>query len=231
MTVYEPFKMPDGLTGDIRLLPSPSLVAFPNALVPLQLCGPSHGALVRDTLSDDLLVATTLLEPGWERYATGCAPVSAMTCLCRVVSHSQTDVDRWNVLLAGVGRARIRRELNAEAQYRQAEVKFLEDQYADATVDLRQDLKLQLIESFQCHLPDAPTVHQQIEQLWANPLPLGQLSDVIAFNVHLPPRTKQDLLTELNVDIRAHMLLDQLTQLRNGQLMAGAPYPPSFSLN
>lgn len=231
MPAFEPFKMPDSLTGDIRLLASPSLVAFPCAMFPMQLRGPRECQLLQDTLNDDQMVATVLLEPGWERYTGNDAPTASMTCLCRVVSHNQTQSDCWSMLLVGIGRASIRRELVGDRPYRQAEVRFREDQYNDATVGMRPDLKQRLIDRFRLQMPDSPTVHEQLEQLWSNPIPLGQLADIIAFSVQLPPRIKQDLLTELDVDRRATKLLRQLDQMRAGQLVGVGSFPPEFSPN
>ncbi len=231
MTLYDPFQMPDSRTGDVRILPSTTLVMFPCALVPLQLHGPAERQMLQDAVASDLLIASALLEPGWERYDLNVAPLASMTCVCRIMSHTQVETDRWNVLLAGIGRASIRHELHTEQPYRQAEVNYLEDYYADETVDARRELKHHLLDSFRRQLPCSATVQQQLDLLWTAPIALGYLTDVIAFSLGLPPRIKQCLLAELDVNRRAEMLLEQLARIERGQYAAPAIFPPEFSLN
>ena len=74
-------------------------------------------------------------------------------------------------------------------------------------------------------------VQQQFEQLLSSHVPLGVLTDIVAFTIKLDVQVKQQLLQQLNVDRRAELLLTQLEQTRPQRHDSLRCFPPEFSLN
>lgn len=223
--------LPEGMTGDVRLFPLPNLVMFPHVVQPLHIFEPRYCDLLEDALAGDHLIATALLEPGWEADYDGRPPIASTVCIGQVVSHAREGDRRHNILLLGARRGRVRRELATGQSFRQAEVRFLDDYYAPADADQRRRLKRQLLEMFRARLPKTQPVQEQFDQLLSSHVPLGVLTDVVAYTVGLELRVKQQLLEQLNVDRRAALLLERLRSLQASSSSPRAPFPPEFSQN
>ncbi len=223
--------VPEGETALVRLFPLPNLVLFPHVLQPLHIFEPRYCQMLEDALGADRLIATVLLEPGWEQDYEGRPPVHSTVCVGRVVSHSCEGEARHNILLLGVRRARILDELPMEREYRQAEVLWLGDHYPSEPAGQRQQLRRGLITNFRSYLPTSQGVQEQFEQLLNSQVPLGVLTDIVAFTMNLDLRVKQQLLEQLNVDRRAGTLLKQLQALKEDQQAPARRFPPEFSLN
>jgi Lon protease-like protein len=208
--LFEPLQ---DFSGVARLFPLPNFVLFPYAVAPLHVFEPRYRAMVEDALAGDHLIATALLLPGWEPEYEGRPPVAPVVCLGRIVTHAKLADGRFNLLLAGLHRARVRRELPPDRLFRQAKVELLSDEenFADAAQLLQRREALR--EYVHRRLPAAAAVREQFEQLMSRPLPLGVLVDVISHAVPLPPEVKQRLLEELNVERRSEILLQHLRNL------------------
>ena len=61
---------------------------------------------------------------------------------------------------------------------------------------------------------------------------LGELCDVLAHSLKLPPEDAQRLLAQADVDLRSDQVLEMLkTQFRGTLEPVGRDFPPGFSLN
>ena len=93
-----------------------------------------------------------------------------------------------------------------------------------------------LLQAFKRRLPKAKSLEGQesFEQLLASEEALGVLTDIVGYSLDLDLAVKEQLLRERNVDLRAQLLLDELS--RPGTTMAGqrlgtGRFPPDFSEN
>jgi Lon protease-like protein len=225
--------------GTVRLFPLPNLVLFPHVMQPLHIFEPRYRSLMEDALATDRLIAMAVLEPGWENDYEGRPRLCTTACLGRVTSYHRFDDGTYNLLLLGLRRVKLIRELgldqfNAVKLYREAEVELCEDLYpADAEPGNR-ELQKKLREAFVRLLPLIPEAHEQVDQLMASDIPLGMLTDVISFMLKIGIRQKEALLGELNVYRRADMLLEHLRTAGLGnenRPCAAHEFPPRFSLN
>lgn len=227
---------PDDFSGRVRLFPLPNMVFFPHVVQPLHIFEPRYCNMLQDALVHDRLIAMALLEPGWE-HQYQCRPaIAPAVCIGKIISHSPTDDRRHNVLLAGVKRARIIRELEPRLSFREAEVELVEDLYPQDEAQQRTELAEQLQTLFQHFSPQGLTAQESFQQLMGKQLPLGVLTDTIAYALQLPVAIKQQLLAEANVDIRCRLLsrcLEQKIQGHIGESDAplGGDFPPRFSTN
>jgi hypothetical protein len=78
-------------------------------------------------------------------------------------------------------------------------------------------------------VPESSPAQEQVQQLAGSNVPLGALTDIVAFTIDLAAETKQLLLSETHVPRRARRLLQELRRL--GDLERRPSFPPQFSDN
>jgi Lon protease-like protein len=229
MATDQPHFDPGGFGGLVRLFPLPNLVMFPHVTQPLHIFEPRYRALLEAALASDRLIAMALLKPGWEPHYDQRPPVFEMLCLGRVTVHHKLPDGRYNLLLAGLSRARIVRELPPERPFREAQVELCPDREPrDPVVAAR--LQRDLLDRFRGLLPEAPQAKEQLLRLVDEEVPLGALTDIVTFSLALAPQHKQALLGELEVQRRAAALLALLERAAKGRGDADV-FPPDFSAN
>ena len=116
-------------SGVVRLFPLPNLVLYPHVMQPLHIFEERYREMLEDALAGDQLITMAVLEPGWETDYDSRPPVSEFACLGKVVAHHRLEDGRSNVLLLGVQRVQIVKELDPLRSFRQARVELVEDCY------------------------------------------------------------------------------------------------------
>lgn len=235
---WDDIGMPSNFDGVVRLFPLPNLVLFPNVIQALHIFEPRYCELLSDALESDRLITMATLEHGWEEdFHQGQPKLSNIVCIGRIVSHTPTGDGRHNVFLAGIQRARIVEELQVTTHFRQARVEILED------IPITDEAKSEscrddLLAIFRSMVPVDLSNSESFSELLTRQLPLGVLTDVIAYAVNLPFSTKHYLLGEPDVEARYRVLVDSLTTLVEPEeapdpspraLRRG--FPPPFSAN
>jgi len=235
-------------SGRVRLFPIPNLVMFPHVLQPLHVFEPRYRAMTKEALAGDKLIAMAVPAPGWEADYDGRPALLPYACLGSIITHQTVEGGRYNLLLAGIKRVRIVRELPPEKLFREAEVELLDDDYSHAGAANRAKLQQLLLNSFKGYLPNMPEVHQQLEELLCTEMSLGMLTDLVAYTLRFPLDAKVALLGEVDVDRRCEALLQHLrdpsalfdaakeladaaneTHGQGG--LHGLKWPPDFSAN
>jgi uncharacterized protein len=216
-------------SGRVRLFPLPDLVMFPHVMQPLHIFEPRYRELVASALADDQLLGLALLEPGWEANYEGRPAISPVACLARIASCRQLADGCYNLFALGLERLEIVRELPGEHAYREAEVRLLEDVYPASTAVTRSAMQQQLTTIFRQLLPTLSDSFEQFEQLLTSEIPLGMLTDLVAFALQLPHDAKRQLLEQPLVDGRAELLLEHLSDLAAKR--TSSRFPPQFSAN
>jgi ATP-dependent Lon protease len=227
--VFSPAKF----CGQARLFPLPNLVLFPHVVQPLHIFERRYVDLFQDAIEGDRLIAMAVLRPGWEQDYEGRPPIEPVACLGRVLTWQAQPGSRYNVLLLGLRRVRVGRELPPDRAFRAAGVDVLSDAYPPAQAARRPALHRKLITAFEKMLPHIKDASEVFNQLSVNSISLGALSDVIGYALDLDLRAKQALLAETNVDRRARMLLSHLQKAARAACLeaVAAGFPPSFSEN
>ena len=223
---------PADFDGRARLFPLPNLVLFPHVIQPLRVFEPRYVDLLHDALASDKLITMALLARGWESDYEGRPPIEPIGCLGRVLTWQAQPKGQFNLLLIGLRRVRIARELPAERRFREAEVEVLEDQFPPAGAKDRPCLQRKLLDAYEAMLPCVEDSAELFNQAAAKNISLGVLTDVISYALDLNVCEKQKLLSELDVDRRARRLLDHLHAAREHErpTLSGA-FPPGFSAN
>jgi Lon protease-like protein len=219
-----------------RLFPLAGVVLFPHSVLPLHIFEPRYRQMTEDALAGDKLVTIVQLKSSSSPMMAGIGEpqVEEVACLGRIIQHERLPDGRFNFLLLGRKRVRLKHEISEKSKsYRIAEVEILEDVYDDRDESLescRDELTTLFRNAFAKHQP----VDSDLDALLNKKLPLGVLTDIVAHALGLPVEVKQLLLAEQRVDYRAQSLLEILKQLlaRHPE-GASAPklFPPPFSEN
>jgi Lon protease-like protein len=218
--------------GTTRLFPLPNLVLFPFVIQPLHVFEQRYRQMTADALAGDRLISIVLLKAGWEAEYQKRPALHPVACLGRIVADHRLEDGRYNLLLRGLARIRIAREIETDKLYRSARVEVIADVPAQPP-HVQQHLRRALAREAPRWLSGNEEMHQQFQRLLESDLPLGALCDIFSFALPLEPEFKQQLLEEPDVERRTRGLLDHLqTQTPpTATPETERPFPPGFSTN
>jgi len=227
----EPHPALGQFSGFAPLFPLPDTVLFPGVLLPLHVFESRYREMVSDALESDRLIAMALFEPGWEDdYESKTAAIRPMVCLGRIETVERHDDGRYNLVLEGLSRARVVKELSGDEPYRVGRLELVPDADSDLSSRERINRQRELLVGFQqlvAGFEFDDLFHQSLDA----ELPLGGLSDVLAHSLGLDPVSAQEILEERNVVVRSRLVLRELRE-RLGPVVGGpSTWPPSYSLN
>ena len=223
----DPFALEE-FGGTARLFPLPNLVLFPHVAQPLHIFEPRYRQLLADALQSDRLIAMALLRPGWEEDCHKRPAIYSVVCLGQVHHEERLPDGRYNLLLQGLARARIREEVKTDRLYRVARVDLLSDIpiiVPAVEQTMRQMLGNAVTPFFASHGP----AYQQLQRLLQSPLSLGSLCDIFGSVLPLSIEARQELLEEVLVERRVRLLLRRLEDCPPPT--PSRPFPPDFSVN
>jgi Lon protease-like protein len=117
---------PDALTS-LPIFPLPNCVLLPGGLLPLHVFEPRYRAMTRDCLEGNQLMGIARLRPGFEISPYGKPPVYDKCGVGKIICSEELPDGRFALLLRGVARVEIARELQSDRAYRVVEAKPLDD--------------------------------------------------------------------------------------------------------
>ena len=95
-----------------RLFPLPNLVIFPHVVLPLHIFEPRYRQMTEDALAGDRLITIVQISPPARgEHWTEPVPLESVGCLGRIIRHERLADGRFNILLLGRKRVRLRREI------------------------------------------------------------------------------------------------------------------------
>ena len=220
-------------SGTVRLFPLPNLVLFPHVMQPLHIFEPRYRELLEEALAGDRLIAMALLMPGWEGDYEGRPAIHPIACLGRVTVEHRLEDGAYNLLLSGLSRLEIARELPPTKSFREAEAVVRPDiDPPDPAAGTA--LHRQLRTAFLRVVDHVPQVVEQLDQLLGSDLPLGTLTDILSYMVDIDQESKMRLLAEVHVERRAEQLLELLKAMADDcdpGRKGPNDFPPLFSSN
>ena len=101
---FESLQLPACFSGVVRLFPLPNLVLFPGVIQPLHLFELRYRQMMDDALAADELIAIALMKPGWEPQYEDRPSIHRTVCIGRIMTYTQLDDGRYNLLLQGIQR-------------------------------------------------------------------------------------------------------------------------------
>jgi Lon protease-like protein len=115
----------------LSVFPIAGAVLFPHMQLPLHIFEPRYRALVRDALSRDQRIG--MVQP---RDAGDPPGLFDVGCVGKIGHVEALDDGRYNVVLEGLSRFRIRRELSVDTAFRQVEADLIADDDIHQTLGL-----------------------------------------------------------------------------------------------
>jgi len=187
---------------------------------------------MRDSLADDKLITMCLTVPNDPRVPDDHPEIHDVVCIGKILAHHELDDGRFNLLLMGIQRAKIIREIEVDHPYRMADVQLLEDIPVDDAL-IEAGMRAKLLEIFR-HLIQAEKLLEQdsLKSLCIDKLPIGLLIDLMSFSIVIPVEQRQAILATLDVLKRFQkfiILAEDATTVTAAS--SDIDFPPSFSSN
>ncbi len=100
----------------VPVFPLPNVVFFPTTTLPLHIFEPRYRQMVAHALDQDRLIAVALLKPGWEKNYEGRPDFHQVGTVGRITQFKKLDDGRYNILLEGLERVRLKEDDAADAE-------------------------------------------------------------------------------------------------------------------
>jgi Lon protease-like protein len=117
--------------SSLPIFPLPNCVLLPGGLLPLHVFEPRYRELTRDSLAGSHLIGVARLRPGYEQTYYGRPPVYERCGVGKIICSEELPDGRFALLLRGVARVEIARELSVDRTYRMVEAHQLPDASCD----------------------------------------------------------------------------------------------------
>jgi len=184
----------------ISIFPLVGVTLYPGLQLPLHIFEPRYRAMISDSLARDRRIG--MIQP--QRAEEG-APLYAVGCLGHIEEVEALEDGRFNLLLTGIARFRIARELAVTTPFRQVEADLLNENAAEALAPVERALFEREAQAF--------AEHHGYRVDWEE---VGRLDDYSLINgvAQVAPfdaASKQALLEAEGVKARCEMLV-QLMQ-------------------
>ncbi len=229
---FSDVRMPAHFSGIVRLFPLPNLVLFPGVVQALHIFESRYRKMTRDILAADQLVSLCLYRNNPTDLLVDRVPaIFEFGCIGKVIAHKEMPDGRYNLMVVGLKRARIVRELPVDQPYRMAEVDVVDD-VASKNSEMTRQLRSDLLKTCQSmSLPVSMAQHPEMQRLINSDLTLGQLVDLIGFTADLDCQDRQRILELSDVDQRCRTLIELLQATISKSNEPGPGFPPDFSIN
>lgn len=188
----------------LKVFPLPPVVLLPGSAAPLHIFEPRYRELVKDALAFDGIFALAQVLPGQEALLPTRPALEEMLCVGSIAFHEEKPDGRYDLVLVGLARARLKRELESTHLYREVEAELVLDEPVDAEAEaaLRNSV-LELVAR-------VPTeVGQQVAQVTSR-VSGGQLADVVASTFMQDPVARFEVLCETDVRARLELVTEEL---------------------
>lgn len=204
----------------LPLFPLPNLVLFPAVRLPLHLFEPRYRAMMEAALEGDRVIGMLQLRPDVDAMQER-APGFDVGCVGSIVDWSRLRDGRYNLIVEGERRFRLRSDVVTDGGFRMAEVELLDDlPFGELAADARRALEAQraTLEALALGYVGA-TAPQAVETLRGQLRELDPLALVhaLAFALDWDPLERQGLLEASDPVERGHLLI-HLIEFRQAEL-------------
>lgn len=214
--LQEPEFDPRLFSGKAPLFPLPGVVLYPRMLLPLHVFEPRYRRLLEVVLEGERLIGIVQLKEAGEADEEGRPEVCDFLCLGSVLRVERLPDGRSNLLLLGVSRARILRELALDEPFRVAEVALAPDE-GPLDEEERHQLESRIVASCQAALSDQPQADEILSRILGSTAELSGLCNAIAACLPMDPGLRQAILATTDVRERALRVLEWLRRRPGGR--------------
>lgn len=195
------------------IFPLDAAVLLPQQVLPLHIFELRYRQMISRCLDGSGQLAIAVVRDGVEDLS-GNPPVRPAVCVAQIVQHETLPDGRYNVLLQGVCRARITRELPpaTDRMYRAAFLEPIGEPNPDAEhlYPLREWIESELSEGSLRRLAIAEHVAEFIRN---EDVPNSTVLELVSFTLLTDPALRYRLLSEGDIDRRALIVRSELEEL------------------
>jgi Lon protease-like protein len=201
---------PDALSS-LPIFPLANCVLLPGGLLPLHVFEPRYRELTRDCLASHHLMGIARLRPGYEGTYYGRPPVYERCGVGRIICSEELPDGRFALLLRGVARVEIARELPANRTYRMVEALPLIDAAVDPADARDHHHKLiTLCDRLAEVIDEGGSQLRDLARSFDSP---GACADAVAAALIMDPDERQDLLEACDPMVRLQRTLGHVSHL------------------
>lgn len=220
---------------EMPLFPLDAVVLLPQQVLPLHIFEERYRQMIGRCLDGSGQLAVAVVREGAEDLP-GNPPVRPAVCVAQIVQHESLPDGRYNVLLQGVCRAKINKELlpNTDRLYRAAYLEPVGEPNPDS------DHLFALREWIESELSQGPLKHMAVaehvvEYVRNEDVPNSAVLELVSFALLTDPGLRYRLLAEGDLDRRALIVRAELQDLAKlislAELQRSEDWPKGCSWN
>ncbi|MBG1233750.1 LON peptidase substrate-binding domain-containing protein [Aestuariivirga litoralis] len=209
------YKLTSDLPAQIPLFPLSGALLLPRTDLPLSIFEQRYLAMVEQAMAGDRIIG--LIQPE-EDDESDKPKLEKVGCAGRITSYMETDDGRLQIVMTGICRFKLKREVKVETPFRQAQVDY-KPFAADLVIGTGAPSvnRAQLLEAFRQYL-EANNMTTDWKEV--NEVGTEILVNTLSLMAPYPPREKQALLEAPDLKSRAEVLV-ALTELALKRSLAG----------
>lgn len=219
------------------VFPLDQVTLLPQQVLPLHIFEPRYRQMVTDALDGAGQIAMAVFEGrDWKQQYHGRPAIRPAVCIGHIAQHEKLADGRYNIILRGVCRARVIRELAPRDArlYREAMLEpiGLEQDETPTLKALRISIEQDLDAGPLSRLTDGATL---LEYVRDDDIPTAALIELISFTLVKDREKRYRLLEEGDADARAEMVRREIAEIdrmiRLALSQTGGEYPRGYTPN
>lgn len=209
------------------VFPLDAVSLLPQQVLPLHIFEPRYRQMVAHVLDGSGQIAMGVFKgERWKQEYHGRPPIRPFVCIGQIVQHEKLDDGRYNVLMQGVCRATIIKEMppSAERLYREAMLApvGLQPVDEDDLAVARGRLGSMLSEGPLTRLAAASSVAEYVRN---GQIPTSAILELVSFTILTDPEVRYRLLAEPDTSARAEIIESELKDLSRLLVRADSQKP------
>ena len=133
-------KKNENLPKKISVFPLSNFIIFPNTSVPLNIFEPRYIKMIDDSMKNDRIIG--MIQP--KKQKNNIPELYSVGCAGKITSFIESDDGRYLIVLSGISRFKILKEINNNKLYRECEVNF--DKYTEDIKKKNNEIKFSDLE-------------------------------------------------------------------------------------
>ena len=125
----------ENLPKKISVFPLSNFIIFPNTSIPLNIFEPRYIEMVNDSMKTDRIIG--IIQP--KKQKDGIPQLYNVGCAGKITSFNETEDGRYLIVINGISRFKILKEINNNKPYRECEISF--DEYIEDTKENYNEIK------------------------------------------------------------------------------------------
>ena len=212
------------------LFPLDSAVLLPQQVLPLHIFEPRYRQMIEHCLDGAGQIAmATFAGQAWKQEYHGRPPLRPAVCIGQIAQHERAPEGRYHILLQGVCRARILREV-PPVQGRLYRMAILEPAETDPDAAASLGEARATITELLSHDPLSRMAAAEPILEWLNneDIPSSALLELVSFTIINEPKVRYRLLAEGHAAARAELIIGELKHISRLATRAAAQHPEQW---